>query len=167
MNRNDRYRNEDSYRDDYRDPGPDSGSVHRSPPYPRDQDFPRNPHRIYRNPANGWLSGVCAGLADYFGMAPLLVRFLMVCTWIVFPLGFLATIAYVVASFTLPKRPERPYRSRDEEQFWRSVSRAPGDTFGEMRHKLRSQEHRLRRMEAYVTSAQYEIDRELHRGSRS
>lgn len=25
----------------------------------------QNPHRLYRNPANGVLFGVCAGLADY------------------------------------------------------------------------------------------------------
>ena len=26
-----------------------------------------NPHRLYRNPEEGVLFGVCAGLADYFG----------------------------------------------------------------------------------------------------
>jgi len=31
-------------------------------------------YRLYRNPARGIIAGVCAGIADYFGIEPVLVR---------------------------------------------------------------------------------------------
>ena len=30
--------------------------------------------RLYRNPRRGWIAGVCAGLADYFGVGACLIR---------------------------------------------------------------------------------------------
>lgn len=141
------------------------GECMRRPIDPLEEASRRNPHRLYRNPARGWITGVCAGVADYFGLAPLLVRVLLVFALLT-PLIVPAIIGYLVLSLALPTKPEPAFRSPDEERFWRSVSRAPGDTFSELRHRLRDQELRLRRMEAYVTSAQYEIDRELRRRSR-
>ena len=37
-----------------------------------------NPHRLYRNPRSGYVSGVCAGIADYFGIQPFLIRLAVV-----------------------------------------------------------------------------------------
>ena len=44
-----------------------------------DEHMPREPswRRLYRNPRRGWIAGVCAGLADYFGVGTCLVRVLV------------------------------------------------------------------------------------------
>ena len=40
--------------------------------------------RLYRDPKRGWIAGVCAGLADYFGLAPGVVRVLTLISLIAF-----------------------------------------------------------------------------------
>jgi phage shock protein C len=39
--------------------------------YPQNQP---SPNRLYKDPEKGMLMGVCAGIADYFGVAPAGVR---------------------------------------------------------------------------------------------
>jgi len=46
------------------------------------------------------------------------------------------------------------------------VSNAPSDVFGAMRHRFRELNVRLEKMEAYVTSREFEIDRELARSGK-
>ena len=53
--------------------------------------------------------------------------------------------------------------SQEKAEFWRGVSNAPSDAFGSLRHRFRELNLRLERMEAYVTSKEFEIDRELGR----
>ena len=50
--------------------------------------------------------GVCAGIADYFGVDPIVVRILTVILSLV--TSGLAAIAYLVLWMMLPKAPERP-----------------------------------------------------------
>ena len=126
---------------------------------------PRNRHRLYREPADARLAGVCAGLAQYFGFNRTAVRFLTLVAFIAFfPL---APIAYLVLALVLPKRPQpAPSQDRQQEEqsaFWRDVHNAPGEVFGNLRHRFRDLEHRLQRMEAYVTSTDFEFDREIGR----
>jgi len=120
-----------------------------------------NPHRLFRDPGNGMLAGVCAGLADYFGFNLKGLRVLAAIGAVIFA-PFVIT-SYVILAILLPKRPveERPDKAR--EDFWRSVSNAPSDTFSSVRHRFRELDLRLQRMEAFVTSKEFEIDRELGR----
>lgn len=130
---------------------------------PRHDESVTNPHRLYRDRERAWLAGVCAGIAHYFGTRPWVIRLALVLLLFT-PFNFVVGIGYVIAAFALQPMPERVYHSKDEEQFWRSVNAAPANTFGEVRHKIRGLEQRLRRLEAYVTSKQYEMDRELGGG---
>jgi phage shock protein C len=59
--------------------------------------------RLYRNPRRGWIAGVCAGIADYFGLSAGLVRLLTVVLMIAFTLPTL--LAYVIAALVLERRP--------------------------------------------------------------
>ena len=52
----------------------------------------------------------------------------------------------------------------DQAVFWRGVSNAPADVFGSLSHRFRELDLRLQRMEAHVTSREFDIDRELNRG---
>jgi phage shock protein PspC (stress-responsive transcriptional regulator) len=65
---------------------------------------PRAPRRLYREPEEKKLSGVCGGLADYFGLDPTVVRLAVVV--IGFATGFAGVVAYIVATFVIPLRPE-------------------------------------------------------------
>lgn len=118
-----------------------------------------SPRRLYRDPANGWLAGVCAGIADYLSISPAAIRLLAIFGLIFF--SFFVLIAYIVLAVVLPVRPARLYRDRDEERFWRSVRTSPRETFENVRHRFREMDRRLQRMERYVTSDRFRIDREF------
>lgn len=131
---------------------------------PEDNHFGRR-QRLYRDTEHAWLAGVCAGLAEKHGLPRVVVRAIAVLLLFT-PLNFAVVVAYLVAAFAIPRKPVDLYRSPEEETFWRSVNRAPADTFGALRHRFRELEHRLRRMEAYITSKEFELDRELGRDRR-
>lgn len=133
-------------------------------PPPLGDDMNRH-QRLYRDTEHKVIAGVCAGLAEKHGMSRLVVRAIAVLLLFT-PLTLFVVISYCVAAFVVPKKPRDLYSSPDEEVFWRSVNRAPSDTFGQLRHRFRQMENRLRRMEAYVTSKEFEMDRELGRGPR-
>jgi phage shock protein C len=119
-----------------------------------------NPHRLYRDPRRGKVFGVCAGIADYFGIDPFPVRFLTVLGAIFF---FLPVIAgYVLLGMVLKPRPEQVYRSPDEEEFWRSVSMKPDRTLSGLRHKFHELERRIVSMETCVTSKEFELNRAIN-----
>lgn len=119
-----------------------------------------NPNRLYRDPQNGRLCGVCAGLGDFFGFNVGVLRFLTL-VGLVFFTPFVV-IGYVALCFLLPRKPpEIEETSEEEQQFWRSVRRSPANTLGDVRHRFRDLESRLRRMEGYVTSDRFELDREF------
>ena len=122
------------------------------------------PQRLYRDPYNGWLAGVCAGIADYLSVNPAGVRLLTVILAVFF-MPFVIT-AYIVLALVLPKRPPQLYRGEEDERFWRSMRSSPAATFGSVRGRFRDMERRLQKMERYVTSERYNLDREfrnLHR----
>ncbi len=75
---------------------------------------------LYRDRENGWIFGVCAGIADRFSLDVLAVRivavvFLALFTW-------LTAAGYLLAAFVLREKP-LVYSGRDSEYaFWRRRS---------------------------------------------
>jgi len=53
------------------------------------------------------------------------------------------------------------YRDADDEEFWQEVRRSPRDSVGQLNRRFRSLDDRLQSMEAWITSSEYRIDREL------
>ena len=124
----------------------------------------KNPHRLYRDKENAILAGVCAGLASYFGLCRKGLRVIVVIgTLFFFP--FIVP-AYIILAIILPAKPEDLYKDESQEKFWRGVCMAPSDVFGNLNHRFRELDVRLQKMEAYVTSKEFDIDRELGRNSR-
>jgi phage shock protein PspC (stress-responsive transcriptional regulator)/predicted membrane protein len=84
--------------------GPEPSSDPRTAPPP-----PASPRRLYREPEEHKVTGVCGGLADYLGVDPTIVRLavilLTLTTWF-------GAILYVVAAFVVPKRPPTEPRVR-------------------------------------------------------
>jgi len=124
----------------------------------------KNPHRLYRDKENAMLAGVFAGLASYFGLNRKGLRLIAaVCT--VFFLPFMIP-AYIILAIILPVKPQDLYVDEGQEKFWRGVTMAPTDVFSSVSHRFRELDLRLQKMEAYVTSREFEMDRELGRSSR-
>ncbi len=124
----------------------------------------KNPHRLYRDKDNAMLAGVCAGLASYFGLNRKGLRLIAaVSTCFFFP--FMVP-AYIILAIILPVKPQDLYQNESQEKFWRGVSMAPSDVFSNLSHRFRELDLRLQKMEAFVTSREFEMDRELGRNSR-
>lgn len=125
-----------------------------------DADHWHNPHRLYRDTEHRRIAGVCAGIADYFGVERRLVRLAAIVGLVFF---FVPTfVTYLVLAVLLPKRPARLYASREEEMFWRGVSAAPEDTLKALSHKFAELERRLGLMETGVTSPDFDLRRKFH-----
>lgn len=123
----------------------------------------QNPHRLFRDKENAMLAGVGAGIADYFGFNRKGTRvaiFLLCCFPPFAPFVF---ISYIILAIVLPVKPTDLYETKEQANFWRGVSNAPADVFGALSHRFRELNHRLESMEAFVTSKEFEIDRELGR----
>ncbi len=115
--------------------------------------------RLYRDPDNGKIAGVCAGLADYFSWNVDAVRFTTIVAAILFSVTTVAL--YIAAAFFLPKKPKDLYDDKTEEQYWRKYRKSPKDTLADTRYRFRKLERKLSRLEAYVTSDRYDLDREI------
>ena len=124
----------------------------------------KNPHRFYRDKENAILAGVCAGLANYFGLCRKGLRIVVAISAIFF-FPFVVP-AYIILAIILPAKPVDLYKDESQEKFWRGVSMAPSDVFSNLSHRFRELDVRLQKMEAFVTSKEFDIDRQLGRNSR-
>ena len=116
-------------------------------------------YRLWRDPERGIIAGVCAGIADYLGVEPIVVRLIAVLGLIFFFPPTLA--AYVILAVVLRPKPPALYASRDEEAFWRGVNTAPADTLQALKRKFRDLEERLGQMETQVASGDFELHRKF------
>lgn len=121
---------------------------------------------LYRDPVNGKVSGVCAGLANYFGLEVWLVRILVISAAL---LGgsFLVLLAYIAMTFMLEKQPikyEESLKAKQEHKLknkpWEQGQSAESllDTLEGDFNKMEST---VRSMEAYVTSDSFKVNREF------
>jgi len=122
-----------------------------------------NPHRLYRDKQNALLAGVCSGLSDYFDFNRKGLRIAVILMAVFPPFFPFVVISYLLMAIILPTRPDELYKNDEQADFWRGVTNAPSDVFGALRHRFRELNLRLEKMEAYVTSREFEIDRELGR----
>jgi phage shock protein C len=121
----------------------------------------KNPHRLYRDRENAMIAGVCAGIAEYFGFNRKCLRILTAISFVLFmPFIF---ISYIILAIVLPVRPAEVKVDDEQAKFWRGVSNAPSDVFSNVKHRFRELDLRLQKMEAFVTSREFDMDRELGR----
>jgi phage shock protein C len=123
----------------------------------------KNPHRLYRDKENAMLAGVCAGIAEYAGLSVKGTRIVWALLCLT-PMAAFMILSYVILAIVLPAKPDGLYETQEQAEFWRGVSNAPSDVFGSLRHRFRELNLRLEKMEAYVTSKEFEFDHELGKG---
>ena len=113
--------------------------------------------RVWRDPEHAWIAGVCAGIADYFGIAPGLVRLATVLGLIF--LDIPTIVAYVVLAFVLKPKPPALFTDPAQEAFWRGLRADPRASLDTVRARLRALDSRLARAETMVASDDFELRR--------
>ena len=117
--------------------------------------------RLYRDRDKGCVLGVCAGIAEYFGFDLAITR--IVTALSLFFFAFPTFVAYFLLALLLPKRPRSLGRptDADADTLQRQVRSAPHATLDSVRHRFREMDARLQRMEKYLTSSRFKLDREF------
>jgi phage shock protein C len=134
------------------------------------------PRAFYRSADRAVLGGVCAGVADYFDFNLRVLRFLaiiaFVCAMPMAVIAYLAVVFFIPArSGTGQERAPRPRRkTRRERKFERKQARrearqqeyaVPNEAATEVKTKCQSLDRRLAKLEKYITSSRYQLDREI------
>ena len=60
-----------------------------------------NGKKLYKSRDNRMISGVCAGIAEYFNMDPTIIRL----AWVLFLLGGSGVLGYIIAAIVIPEYP--------------------------------------------------------------
>ena len=116
--------------------------------------------RFYRDRTNGKIAGVCAGLADYFGFDLTVTRVLAVIALIVAPPATLLLyfgLAFLVPPAEFPNNRQAPER----REFRQSLRSQPRTTVTDVKRMLLRLDARLARLERYVTSPRYNLEKEI------
>ena len=106
--------------------------------------------------------GVCAGAADFFGFDLKVTRICVALGgFFFFPT---VPVIYVILGLLLdeaPASPGEPERPREDPELRRRVRAEPHATLRSVRHRFRELDRRLQRLEKYVTSKKYTLQREF------
>lgn len=118
--------------------------------------------RLRRYPRQGWVAGVCAGLAEYFDWNAKLLRVLFALAFI-FGGFFPAGLIYCVLWYLMDAGDRRPRveaaADDDTDRRYGSAPAGPSDP----RERFARLEARLRSMEEVVTSNDFELRREFRK----
>ena len=147
--------------------------------------YQREPGReLYRDPDNGKICGVCAGVANYFGFETWVVRVIAVSLLIFLNGGMI--LGYFIACWLLEVKPGSKTTNRcgpfghhfsgrnrrnnttannstyrpNVQDVWRKGNSA-SNTLDRVNKKFSNLEQRLRGMESYVTSDKFKLDKEF------
>ena len=74
------------------------------------------PQGLYRDRENGWMFGVCAGVAEYLNVRPALVRLVAIAALLLF--FWPAVIVYLAAALLFRAKPLTWSGSCREYEFW-------------------------------------------------
>ncbi|WP_139281705.1 envelope stress response membrane protein PspC [Vibrio aerogenes] len=119
---------------------------------------------LYRATENKRITGVCAGLANYFGWEAWLVRMIVVSATLL-GAGGLTIMAYIALSLMLDKQPESYEQTVEKQRAHKLKSRpweqgqAPGQLLAHIEQEFSALESQVCRMEAYVTSESFRVNK--------
>jgi len=123
---------------------------------------PEGPRRnkLYRSRSDRKIAGVCAGVAEYFGFDVTITRVVVLLGAVFFTPS--VVVVYVILAMVLDERPPEAGGRREEDiELERRVRAEPHATLHSVRHRFRDIDRRLQRMEKYVTSERFSLDREF------
>jgi phage shock protein C len=116
--------------------------------------------RLYRDPRRGRVFGVCAGVSEYFGFDLTATRVLVVIGALFsFPI---VVVSYVILGVVLPRKSYEGVGSQGAyDPIQHKVRSDPHDMVSSVRYRFRDLDSRLQRLEKYVTSNRFTLDREF------
>ncbi len=117
-------------------------------------------NKLYLDKKNGKICGVCAGIADYTGVDPTIIRVVAI-IGLLSPASGIICIAYFLLCWLLDRKPDDLFETKEQDAFWKGVRTQPKNTIRDVRHKFREIERRLRATEAHVTSREYKLHKEF------
>lgn len=127
-----------------------------------------NERRFVRDGDRAFVGGVCAGIADYFGFRLCAVRAIfIIALMFAFPFALLTYLAIVFLvpvessryEYVVERKVRRRRMSRREKREAEAEEKARAEEH--IRERYRSLDERLARIEKYVTSSRYDLDREF------
>ena len=118
--------------------------------------------KFYLDKQDGKILGVCAGIANYTGIDPLLVRIGTVFLTIIG--GFPWTvIAYFLTAWLAPNQPVGLYTDPEDEKFWQRFRANPKRSTADVRSKFRDIDRRLADIEQMYVSRNSTLSSEIDR----
>ncbi|MFC3120358.1 envelope stress response membrane protein PspC [Agaribacter flavus] len=148
--------------------------------------------KLYRIPKQGKIAGVCVGIAEFFGIETWLVRILTVAAFLLITGPFIF-FGYIVLWAILDKKSDntdnpqagskgytasgsaqgsyasKGYVNRNSETkvevkhaVWQA-GQTPKEAFKQIQQRFIRTENRLRKLEGFVTSNEFQINRELNK----
>ncbi|MEP4891090.1 MAG: envelope stress response membrane protein PspC [Aliiglaciecola sp.] len=144
--------------------------------------------QLQRDSENGKIAGVCAGIAEYFGIETWLVRIAAVAAMLLLAGPFIP-VFYIAAWFILDKKsPESKHAAQSQHHFhgksgvkgWHNdiddadkkvsvkakvwqAGEPPKQAFYDIKQQYLRTEARLRKIETYVTSSEFQLNREINK----
>lgn len=115
--------------------------------------------RMRRYPKDGWIGGVCAGLAVHFGWNAKLLRVLFAAGLLFsgfFPVGLVYCLLWYLMD-------EGPTRGTARDPAPDGTARPSMPTMGDIKVRFSQLEDRLRNIEDSVTSNEFDLRRELRK----
>jgi phage shock protein C len=114
--------------------------------------------KLYRDPANGWVAGVCAGFAQYFDWNVKLVRAILVIA-VICGSGF-PIFVYLVAWYVMDPVPDGGYARRAANGSGPAYG-GPTASMTDVKARFARLDERLRHIEECVTSDEFELRQEF------
>ncbi len=115
--------------------------------------------RFYRSVDHSILGGVCGGLAEYFGFNLKVTRCLAAIGFLMNPP--MGAIAYLAVVLLVPARSINALKPKVDPEFRKALRSSPSQTMSDVRRRFGSLDRRLAKLEKYVTSSRYQLDREF------
>lgn len=120
--------------------------------------------RLYRDPKQGKIGGVCAGIAEYLGLEIWIVRIVAVSGFLL-GFGFFATLAYIAALLILEKKPDTVQSNQQNDLHVKKTpwqqGRSAQIVLSELDNKIRQMEQKVNKVESHVTSREFELNRQF------
>lgn len=118
------------------------------------------PRKVLYRSRDGYILGVCKGLADYFDFPVFWMRVLavlaVICSW------FFALIAYIVAAIVMKQEPVVPFENDNDREFYESYTSSRNMASQRLKRMYDSLDRRVQRMEDAVTAREYDWDRRMN-----
>ncbi|MDM8553907.1 envelope stress response membrane protein PspC [Desulfococcaceae bacterium HSG7] len=110
---------------------------------------------------DGFILGVCKGIAEFYDFALFWIRAVFVVLFI-FTGFWPICVIYFVAALLMKPKPVIPLETEDDREFYDSYTHSRKAAANRLKRRYDNLERRIRRMEDRVTSQEFDFDQKLN-----